>query len=128
MEPGELAPVSGRYRIAREGVTTWDGRMLGHGSLEWEDEPLPLMMMPEGEKVQDGHDGSLLLGTVTAVRREEAGWLTAVLSEVRPGLAPEIDCSDIQEEHDGDVPVIRHARLRGVTLGRHPAWHGLVIL
>lgn len=120
--------MSGRYRIAREGVTTWDGRMLGHGSLEWEDGPLPLMMMPEGEEVRDGHDGSLLLGTVTDVRREETGWVTAVLSEVRPGLAPEIDCSDIQDEYDGEVPVIRHARLRGVTLGRHPAWHGLMIV
>lgn len=52
--------------LALEDVTTGDGREFSGGSLTWADLPLPLLWQ---RKTQDGHDGSVIVGSITSVTR-----------------------------------------------------------
>lgn len=114
-----------RHRIGREGVKTSHGLLLVEGGLTWSDEPVPLLIVEES--AGPGHSGARLIGTVTDVRREAEGWITADLSDPRSGYAPEMDCRGPlfdEVEVDG-VRVVRRMTLMAVTLGKLPVWEGL---
>lgn len=51
-----------------EDTESGDGRMFSTGSLDWAQLPLPLMYQPANTK---GHDGSILVGEITHMRRQE---------------------------------------------------------
>jgi hypothetical protein len=55
--------------IAPEGVWSGDGRQFAPGSLEWAPLPLALKWQPEED---DGHDGSVIVGRMDEIWRDEA--------------------------------------------------------
>jgi hypothetical protein len=129
---GSLAPfwcAGSRIRLYREKHVTTDGRKLL--DTVWADEPLPLMTTDETVDDRVGHFGTMIVGMVTAIRRESAtGWVTGLIRTegFNPtGLCAEADFDQIGEpEIVNDVQVITGARLRAVTLGHKPCWDEMV--
>lgn len=60
--------------IAREGVTTGDGRTIADGALYWENLPLPLRWDMEDD---GGHAGAVVVGTIDAIERQDGGRIFA---------------------------------------------------
>ena len=112
-----------RRRIIPEGVESVDARLLKPHAVVLPVDAIPLMRTPEDAR--DGHDGAVLVGTVTEVRREEDGWITGVTSvELEDGEALEADCGVMiaAQECTEDLMVIASTNLVGVTIGRRPCW------
>jgi hypothetical protein len=126
---GSLAPFwcfGMRIRLYREKHVTTDRRQLLDTT--WADEPLPVLVSND----QTGHDGAMIVGTLTAIRRDvETGWVTGLVETGRlnpTGLHAEADFDSIGDpEEVGDVLVMVGARLRAVTLGDRPTWHEMRI-
>lgn len=105
---------SERRTIAYLDVPTFDGRMISSDGFTWSMDYLPLMHNHE------------IVGTVSEIEVEDDYKVTALLSEVHPGFAPEIDVDEVEHVMVDGVYVMTKARLRSVVLGKHPAWPGLV--
>lgn len=112
-----------RIRLYREDHPTVDGRLLKEST--WAPPPLPLLVMRDmGEHA---HSNTEIIGTVEHIRRGQDGWITGVIktpAEIQ-GLSAEADFDTVEmdsEESTETTMVFKGARLRAVTLGRHPAW------
>lgn len=88
----------GRWQalFAVEGVTSQDSgfdRVLGPGSLEWPNLPLPLFVIPPF--AEEGHADEILIGAVTEIRREGANLVAeGVFSSTEPAAMLIIDLVD----------------------------------
>ena len=112
-----------RRRIIPEGIESVDARLLKPHAVVLPVDPIPLMRTPEDSR--DGHDGAVLVGTVTEVRREEDGWITGVTSggaRGRGGVGGRLRGQIAAQECTEDLMVIASTNLVGVTIGRRPCW------
>lgn len=58
--------------VAKEGVSTVDGREFDAGSIEWRNPPVPLMMIRENDPTgRGGHKGSHAVGVISDFWRED---------------------------------------------------------
>jgi hypothetical protein len=117
-----------RIRIFREGYPTTDGRLLVPDVVHLPVTPIPLLR----QGLSDG--SSNVIGRVSGFQRRKYGWVYGLVDTGEDGvsvmgLAAQIDLDHIEHELMGghlDLMVVTGGRLRAVTLGKHPAWKGML--
>lgn len=132
-----------------EGEESGDGRLFGHGSLDWAEMPMPLMYQPASV---GGHDASVLAGAITFAARKgntvfgrghifgnmldseygdgirnmmETGGVSVDVDKVK-----DADVEMVFAESDGapnimakpELTVFHRGRIRGATLVAFPAF------
>lgn len=118
-----------RYRLAREGVLSTDGRGFRERALTWGKEPLPLMARLEGVAYgADGHYGSTVAGRLEFLRRED-GWITAWCNlPLLDDYVLEMDCGLLEPDPENtDLSTVwwTSGKIMAATIGRSGVWPGL---